>query len=58
MFISYNNFLLCRTAHNKGVAAIKYFPQSAHLLLSAGMDCKVKVCEDHMITNMLFSLPL
>ena len=50
----YNNWFYIfspyRTAHNKGVAAIRYFPKSAHLLLSAGMDCKVKVCEYHMIT--------
>lgn len=33
------------SAHNKGVAAIKYFPKSAHLLLSGGMDCKIKLWE-------------
>ena len=32
-----------RSGHSKGIAAIKYFPRSAHLLLSGGMDSKVKV---------------
>ena len=29
--------------HNKGVAAIRWFPKTAHLLLSCSMDGKVKV---------------
>lgn len=29
--------------HTKGIAAIKWFPRTAHLLLSASMDCRVKV---------------
>lgn len=29
--------------HTKGVAAVRWFPGTAHLMLSAGMDCRVKV---------------
>lgn len=31
--------------HSKGVAAIRWFPVSAHLILSGAMDCKVKLWE-------------
>ncbi|XP_050435610.1 pre-mRNA-processing factor 17 [Adelges cooleyi] len=29
--------------HTKGISAIRWFPRSAHLLMSCSMDCKVKL---------------
>ncbi|XP_075971900.1 pre-mRNA-processing factor 17 [Anticarsia gemmatalis] len=31
--------------HTKGVATVRWFPNTAHLMLSAGMDCRVKIWE-------------
>ena len=31
------------TGHTKGIATIKWYPKSAHLILSCGMDSKLKV---------------
>ncbi|CAH0725384.1 unnamed protein product, partial [Brenthis ino] len=31
--------------HTKGVSAVRWFPATAHLMLSAGMDCRVKIWE-------------
>lgn len=43
--------------HTKGIATIKWFPKSAHLLLSAGMDCRVKVCRNNKYFYFLFLFP-
>ncbi|XP_049304903.1 pre-mRNA-processing factor 17-like [Bactrocera dorsalis] len=31
--------------HTKGISSIRWFPQTAHLLLSGSMDCRVKLWE-------------
>lgn len=33
------------TGHTKGIAAIRWFPRTAHLMLSASMDCRIKLWE-------------
>ena len=33
------------SGHSKGIAAIRWFPKTAHLLLSASMDCRIKLWE-------------
>jgi pre-mRNA-processing factor 17 len=37
------NLIHTYQGHSKGVSAIRWLPNSAHLLLSAGMDARVKV---------------
>ncbi|KAJ8959125.1 hypothetical protein NQ318_022383 [Aromia moschata] len=33
------------SGHSKGVAAIRWFPRTAHLFLSGSMDCRIKLWE-------------
>ncbi|XP_023023587.2 pre-mRNA-processing factor 17 [Leptinotarsa decemlineata] len=33
------------SGHSKGIAAIRWFPRTAHLFLSASMDCRIKLWE-------------
>lgn len=33
------------SGHSKGIAAVRWFPRTAHLLLSASMDCRIKIWE-------------
>ncbi|CAD6585834.1 MAG: hypothetical protein TREMPRED_004248 [Tremellales sp. Tagirdzhanova-0007] len=41
------------TGHNKGVSAVRLFPKSGHLLLSASMDTKVKLWDIYHEGNCL-----
>jgi pre-mRNA-processing factor 17 len=29
--------------HTKGIFTVRWFPKTAHVLLSCGMDCRIKV---------------
>ncbi|KAJ1644086.1 hypothetical protein J3B02_002871 [Coemansia erecta] len=42
-----------KSAHNGGVSAIRFIPQSGHLLLSSGMDGLVKIFDAHSSLSLL-----
>ncbi|XP_074596047.1 pre-mRNA-processing factor 17 [Brevipalpus obovatus] len=41
------NIIHTYTGHTKAITAIQWFPKSAHLFLSASMDCKIKLWETY-----------
>lgn len=42
------------TGHSKGVNKVLFFPDTAHLLLSASMDCSVKIWNVHGSRKVFF----
>ena len=45
------------TGHSKGIAVIRWFPGSAHLILSGSMDTKVKLWEVYNKRRCIRSVP-
>lgn len=39
------------SGHTKGIAAVRWFPRTAHLLLSASMDCRIKASRNEIFQN-------